>query len=131
MADLTRTLGGSSLNNPEPTLPTSGNPDGSRGLQTVVRFDGFRRLWIGQIFSQLADKFYIVLMVSHRPVLGDEHPQENGALAEIASAIRMDFETGLSASPFWQQAFTWPTPFQQWCWDQSQGFGWTAGRSGA
>ena len=39
-------------------------PDtGRRGLQAVIRLDGFRRLWIGQIFSQLADKFYIVLMV--------------------------------------------------------------------
>ena len=28
-----------------------------------MRLDGFRKLWIGQIFSQLADKFYIVLMV--------------------------------------------------------------------
>ena len=34
-----------------------------RGLQAVIRLDGFRRLWLGQIFSQLADKFYIVLMV--------------------------------------------------------------------
>jgi len=82
------------LNNPEPTLPTSGNPDGSRGLQTVVRFDGFRRLWIGQIFSQLADKFYIVLMVYLiAQYWVTSTPQENGALAEIASAIRMDFET--------------------------------------
>ena len=87
-------MGGSSLNNPEPTLPTSGNPDGSRGLQTVVRFDGFRRLWIGQIFSQLADKFYIVLMVYLiAQYWVTSTPQENGALAEIASAIRMDFET--------------------------------------
>ena len=82
------------MNNPEPTLPTSGNPDGSRGLQTVVRFDGFRRLWIGQIFSQLADKFYIVLMVYLiAQYWVTSTPQENGALAEIASAIRMDFET--------------------------------------
>ena len=87
-------MGGSSLNNPEPTLPTSGNPDGARGLQTVVRFDGFRRLWIGQIFSQLADKFYIVLMVYLiAQYWVTSTPQENGALAEIASAIRMDFET--------------------------------------
>ena len=87
-------MSGSSLNNPEPTLPTGGNPDGPRGLQTVVRFDGFRRLWIGQIFSQLADKFYIVLMVYLiAQYWVTSTPQENGALAEIASAIRMDFET--------------------------------------
>lgn len=87
-------MSGSSLNNPEPTLPTGGNPEGPRGLQTVVRFDGFRRLWIGQIFSQLADKFYIVLMVYLiAQYWVTSTPQENGALAEIASAIRMDFET--------------------------------------
>ena len=28
----------------------------------MIRLDGFRRLWLGQIFSQLAT-FYIVLMV--------------------------------------------------------------------
>ena len=87
-------MSGSSLNSPEPALPTGGNPEGPRGLQTVVRFDGFRRLWIGQIFSQLADKFYIVLMVYLiAQYWVTSTPQENGALAEIASAIRMDFET--------------------------------------
>ena len=29
----------------------------------VLALPGFRLLWLGQIFSQLADKFYIVLMV--------------------------------------------------------------------
>lgn len=87
-------MSGSSLNSPEPVLPTGGNPEGPRGLQTVVRFDGFRRLWIGQIFSQLADKFYIVLMVYLiAQYWVTNTPQDNGALAEIASAIRMDFET--------------------------------------
>ena len=87
-------MSGSSLNNPEPTLPTGGNPKGPRGLQTVVRLDGFRQLWIGHIFSQLADKFYIVLMVYLiAQYWVTSTPQENGALAEIASAIRMDFET--------------------------------------
>ena len=86
-------MSGSSLNNPEPTLPTGGNPDGPRGLQTVVRFDGFRRLWIGQIFSQLADKFYIVLMV----YLIDQHllltQQHNGVLADVASDYGFDIST--------------------------------------
>ena len=73
---------------------TSAPDDGRRGLQAVIRLDGFRRLWIGQIFSQLADKFYIVLMVfliAQYWVSSD--PQSNGALAEVASAIRMDIET--------------------------------------
>lgn len=33
------------------------------GLQGVLALPEFRKLWLGQVFSQLADKFYIVLMV--------------------------------------------------------------------
>ena len=70
-------------------------PDTSRrGLQAVIRLDGFRRLWLGQIFSQLADKFYIVLMVfliAQYWVSSD--PASSGPLADVASAIRMDIET--------------------------------------
>ncbi len=64
------------------------------GLQTVIQLDGFRRLWIGQIFSQLADKFYIVLMVyliAQFWVIGNA--ESNDALAGMAAAMRMDFET--------------------------------------
>ena len=56
-------MSGPSLTTPEPALPTGNNPEGGRGLQAVLRLNDFRKLWIGQIFSQLADKFYIVLMV--------------------------------------------------------------------
>ena len=73
---------------------TSVPNEGSRGLQAVIRLEDFRRLWIGQIFSQLADKFYIVLMVfliAQYWVSSD--PQSNGTLAEVASAIRMDIES--------------------------------------
>ncbi len=66
----------------------------SRGLQAVLKLDGFRRLWIGQIFSQLADKFYIVLMVYLiAQYWVTTTPENNQALAEVAAAIRMDFET--------------------------------------
>ncbi len=65
-----------------------------RGLAAVLALKGFRRLWIGQIFSQLADKFYIVLMVFliARYWVTDT-PQSNLALAEAAAAIQMGFET--------------------------------------
>ncbi len=87
-------LSGPPLNSPDPALPTSANPQGRRGLQAVIHLDGFRRLWIGQIFSQLADKFYIVLMVYLiAQYWVTSTPQDSGALSEIASAIRMDFET--------------------------------------
>ena len=86
-------LSGPSLTTPEPALPVGSNPEGGRGLQEVLRLNNFRKLWIGQIFSQLADKFYIVLMV----FLIDQHlmltAQGTGALADVASAIRMDITT--------------------------------------
>jgi MFS family permease len=61
------------------------------GLQAVLRLRDFRWLWLGQVFSQLADKFYIVLMVfliAQTWVKGT--PEANPALAEAASAIRLD-----------------------------------------
>lgn len=49
---------------PEPSEGTSpATETGTAGLQAVLALPEFRRLWLGQVFSQLADKFYIVLMV--------------------------------------------------------------------
>ena len=70
------------------------NAISGEGLQAVIQFQGFRQLWIGQIFSQLADKFYIVLMVYliaqywaiSEPVAGE-------TLAGVAAIVRMGFET--------------------------------------
>jgi MFS family permease len=61
------------------------------GIRAVLNLRDFRWLWLGQIFSQLADKFYIVLMVfliAQTWVKGT--PEANPALAEAASAIRLD-----------------------------------------
>ena len=74
-------------------------PKGESGLISVIRLDGFRRLWIGQIFSQLADKFYIVLMVfliTQYWVI-NSGAQDNEVLASIAEAIGRDFETRAQA----------------------------------
>ncbi len=75
---------------PEPSNPTTTL---SRGLASTLAGPDFRRLWYGQIFSQLADKFYILLMVfliTHylviSPLPGD------GALAEAAASINMPVE---------------------------------------
>jgi len=60
----------------------------------VLALPGFRRLWIGQIFSQLADKFYIVLMVFLiAQYWVSDNPQADQALAEAAAAMRIDLET--------------------------------------
>ncbi len=54
----------------------------------------FRRLWLGQIFSQLADKFYIVLMVFLiAQYWVTDTPGSNTALAEAAASLRLDIET--------------------------------------
>jgi MFS family permease len=64
------------------------------GLGAVLALPGFRRLWIGQIFSQLADKFYIVLMVFLiAQYWVSDNPQADQALAEAAAAMRIDLET--------------------------------------
>jgi MFS family permease len=73
---------------------TSHDAARERGLGAVLALPGFRRLWIGQIFSQLADKFYIVLMVFLiAQYWVTDTPQSNEALAEAAAKIRMGFET--------------------------------------
>ncbi len=76
---------------PSPTNPTSEIP---RGLASTLATVDFRRLWYGQIFSQLADKFYILLMVfliTHYLVISP--PPGDGALAEAAASFHMDVET--------------------------------------
>ena len=86
-------MSGPTLSSPEPALPTGGNPEGSRGLQAVLKLNDFRKLWLGQIFSQLADKFYIVLMV----FLIDQHlllmGEGSGVLADMASGYGLDIST--------------------------------------
>ncbi len=65
-----------------------------KGLSYVLRIDGFRKLWIGQIFSQLADKFYIVLMVYLiAQYWVSSEPVNNEALLGVAAAIRVELAT--------------------------------------
>ncbi len=75
-----------------PNVPGAGGR--ATGLQAVLALPGFRRLWIGQVFSQLADKFYIVLMVFLiAQYWVTDTPGTNPALAEAAAVMRMDVET--------------------------------------
>lgn len=51
-------------------------------------------LWLGQVFSQLADKFYIVLMVFLiAQYWVTDTPQNNMVLAEAAASLRLDLDT--------------------------------------
>ena len=54
----------------------------------------FRKLWLGQVFSQLADKFYIVLMVYLiAQYWVTATPPAGGALAEAAGAFRLSIDS--------------------------------------
>ena len=74
------------------------------GLQAVLALPGFRLLWLGQIFPQLADKFYIVLMVF---LIAQNWAQttdiSSGPLAEAADccASRAWAATRASAAAAW------------------------------
>jgi len=77
-----------------PPGPTEVVPPRREGIEAVLALPNFRKLWLGQIFSQLADKFYIVLMVFLiAQYWVTDTPQDNGALAEAAASLRLDLET--------------------------------------
>ena len=62
---------------------------GEGGIAAVLALPGFRRLWLGQIFSQLADKFYIVLMVFLiAQYWVTDNLSADPALVDAAAAIR-------------------------------------------
>jgi MFS family permease len=90
-------LSGFSRPTPTPRPPAGSTevaPAQQEGIQAVLALAAFRRLWLGQIFSQLADKFYIVLMVFLiAQYWVTDTPQDNGALAEAAASLRLDLET--------------------------------------
>ncbi len=84
------------LNAPNPlknkaVSATNGGGENSNGLQAVIQLDSFRNLWLGQIFSQLADKFYIVFMVyildSNLIKINTQSP---GLFTDMADAIQLD-----------------------------------------
>ena len=64
------------------------------GLQGVLALPEFRKLWLGQVFSQLADKFYIVLMVFLiAQYWVTATPPVDGALAEAAGVLKLNIES--------------------------------------
>jgi len=60
------------------------------GVAAVLADHDFRWLWLGQICSQLADKFYIVLMVFLIAQHWVSTPAGGPALAGAAAALRVD-----------------------------------------
>jgi len=72
---------------------TTAATGGEGGIGALLASREFRRLWLGQIFSQLADKFYIVLMVFLIAQYWVTDNPANPALVDAAAAIRIDLET--------------------------------------
>ena len=69
-------------------------PARSSGLQAVLALPEFRKLWLGQVFSQLADKFYIVLMVFLiAQYWVTATPAAGSPLAEAAGALNLSIES--------------------------------------
>lgn len=56
----------------------------NQGFGPVLRNSRFLYLWVGQIFSQLADKFYLVLMIA---LIAGHYQQENQSISGWVSAI--------------------------------------------
>jgi predicted MFS family arabinose efflux permease len=56
----------------------------NQGFGPVLRNSRFLFLWIGQIFSQLADKFYLVLMIA---LIANHYQAENQSISGWVSAI--------------------------------------------
>ncbi len=83
---------------PSPGLQKAPETDQAKGQQTGIRavlaLPEFRKLWLGQVFSQLADKFYIVLMVFLiAQYWVTATPPAGGALAEAAGALNLSIES--------------------------------------
>ena len=74
--------------------PKGGNPGPGTGVLGVLALPEFRKLWIGQLFSQLADKFYIVLMVFLiAQYWVTNTPPSEGAIAEAAGAFNFALDS--------------------------------------
>ncbi|RAQ39765.1 arabinose efflux permease [Arthrospira sp. O9.13F] len=78
----------------KPSAPTPPNSDPpppepeERGFLPVLRNRNFLALWSGQVFSQLADKVYLVLMIA---VISTEFQQANQSISGWVSAVMIAF----------------------------------------
>ncbi len=84
-------MSGPNLYQKQNNLRIEKKEDSAKGLLSLIQLKEFRKLWLGQIFSQLSDKFYIVLTVHLiAQYWVNSIPQSNEALVEVATAMRMD-----------------------------------------
>lgn len=63
-------------------------PENSQGFGAVLKNRNFLTLWSGQVFSQLADKVYLVLMIA---LIASRFENENQTISGWVSAIMIAF----------------------------------------
>jgi MFS family permease len=88
--------GGRSLDDrqkpPQPALGNSGSsgnsPEPERGFWPVLKNRNFLTLWSGQVFSQLADKVYLVLMIA---LIATRYQDEDQTISGWVSSIMIAF----------------------------------------
>ena len=68
--------------------PSKSSPPPSRGFIPVFKNRRFLVLWSGQVFSQLADKVYLVLMIA---IIASRFQEENQSISGWVSAIMIAF----------------------------------------
>ncbi|MBF2036134.1 MAG: MFS transporter [Leptolyngbyaceae cyanobacterium T60_A2020_046] len=73
----------------DPAAPADGAEDESvRGFWPVLRNRNFLVLWSGQVFSQLADKVYLVLMIA---IIGSQFKTPGQSISGWVSAVMVAF----------------------------------------
>ncbi len=75
---------------PQPETPSNDDPykTQERGFWPVLKNRNFLALWSGQVFSQLADKIYLVLMIA---IISTQFQQANQTISGWVSAIMIAF----------------------------------------
>lgn len=75
-----------SIDSIDPTDENDSEPE--RGLLPVLKNRGFLTLWSGQVFSQLADKVYLVLMIA---LIAARFQAENQTISGWVSSLMVAF----------------------------------------
>jgi len=76
------------LNSGEEKHDRPQEPEPSQGFGAVLKNRNFLTLWSGQVFSQLADKVYLVLMIA---LIASRFQNENQTISGWVSAIMIAF----------------------------------------
>ncbi len=71
-----------------PSSPSSQSSEVAVGFLPVLKNSSFLALWCGQVFSQLADKIYLVLMIA---IISDQFQQSGQSISAWVSVLMIVF----------------------------------------